>query len=81
MNKSQLQSRLGEIATRMEGLVSAAEASAAGVLTAEQETEYGSLKTEAADIKGKLEAFQRTERVRAETASGASPALVSSRPA
>jgi HK97 family phage major capsid protein len=69
MNKSQLQSRLGEIATRMEGLVSAAEASAAGVLTAEQETEYGSLKTEAADIKGKLEAFQRTERVRAETAS------------
>lgn len=68
MNKSQLQSRLGEIATRMEGLVSAAEASAAGVLTAEQETEYGSLKTEAADIKGKLEAFQRTERVKAETA-------------
>ena len=69
MNKAQLQARLGEIATRMEGLVSAAEASAGGVLTAEQETEYTALTAEVSEVKSKLAGINRTERLRAETAS------------
>ncbi|TXH56414.1 MAG: phage major capsid protein [Desulfurellales bacterium] len=66
MTKPQMQARLNEVASRMESLVSDAEASAAGVLTAEQVAEYDALKDEAGHLVAGIEACNTTEAARAQ---------------